>query len=170
MAVRQVLHYPDPRLQTVARPVTEFDEQLARLVEDLADTMYSEQGVGLAATQIDVHQRVIIVDISADRSALQAFINPQIIWRSEQTLLFEEGCLSVPDVYDKVARPASIRVGAQDVHGQAFELDAEGLLAQCLQHEMDHLGGTVFVQYLSPLKRQRIVAKLGKRRRQLMAA
>ena len=170
MAVRQVLHYPDPRLQTVARPVIRFDEQLASLVEDMADTMYSEQGVGLAATQIDVHQQVIVIDISPDRSALRVFINPEIIWRSEQTLLFDEGCLSVPDVYDKVARPASIVVRALDLAGKPFEQEAEDLLAQCIQHEMDHLRGTVFVQYLSPLKRQRIAAKLGKRRRQMAAA
>jgi peptide deformylase len=170
MAILQVLHYPDPRLQKVAQPVTRFDAALAALVDDMADTMYSENGVGLAASQVDQHLRVIVVDASEDRTALRAYINPEIIWRSNETRMFDEGCLSVPQIYDKVERTAAIKVRAYDVHGQPFEVEAEGLLAQCIQHEMDHLDGTVFVDHLSPLKRNRIKDKLAKERRAAKAS
>ena len=164
MALLNILEYPDPRLRTVARPVTRFDERLRKLVDDMARTMYAAPGVGLAATQVDVHERLLVLDISETKDQLRVLINPEVIWASEEQVECEEGCLSVPGVYDAVTRPAKVRVRAQNVDGTAFEFDAEGLLAVCVQHEMDHLLGKVFVEYLSPLKQDRIKTRLKKRR------
>jgi peptide deformylase len=164
MALLSILEYPDPRLKKVAQPVTRFDERLRKLAADMAETMYAAPGVGLAATQVDVHERLIVVDVSETKDKLHVLVNPEIVWASEETVVCEEGCLSVPGIYDEVRRPARVRVRAQDVAGEAFELDCEGLLAVCVQHEMDHLLGKVFVEYLSPLKQERIRTKLKKRR------
>ena len=164
MAKLTILEYPDPRLRTVARPVTAFDAGLRRLVADMAETMYAAPGIGLAATQVDQHVQLIVIDVSEAKDQLRVFINPQILWASEETAVCEEGCLSVPNIYDEVRRPARIRVRAQDADGRPFELDCEGLLAVCVQHEMDHLSGRVFVDYLSALKQDRIRTKLKKRR------
>jgi peptide deformylase len=159
-----ILEYPDPRLHRVAAPVAVFDARLRQFVADLAETMYAAPGVGLAATQVDVHQQVIVVDVSEEKDALRVFVNPRVIWASDETELCEEGCLSVPGVYDEVRRPARVRIGAQDVDGKPFELDCEGMLAVCVQHEMDHLEGKVFVEYLSPLKQNRIRTKMKKKK------
>ncbi len=164
MALLPILEYPDPRLRTVARPVTTFDERLKRLVADMAETMYEAPGIGLAATQVDVHERVIVIDTSDDKGQLHVFINPEILWASDERVECEEGCLSVPGIYDAVTRPAQVRVRAFDEDGTAFERDCSGLLAVCVQHEMDHLQGKVFVEYLSPLKQDRIRTKMKKRR------
>lgn len=164
VALLPILEYPDPRLRTVARPVTGFDDRLRRLVADMAETMYEAPGVGLAATQVDVHERVIVIDTSETKDQLLVLINPEIVWASEDVVECEEGCLSVPGVYDAVTRPAQIRVRASDAQGKAFERDCSGLLAVCVQHEMDHLQGKVFVEYLSPLKQDRIKTKMKKRR------
>lgn len=164
MALLPILEFPDPRLRTVARPVTQFDERLRKLVGDMAATMYEAPGVGLAATQVDVHEQLIVIDVSEEKNALQVFINPEIVWASEEVVECEEGCLSVPGVYDAVTRPERIRVRARDPHGSEFELDCDGLLAVCVQHEMDHLLGKVFVDYLSPLKQDRIKTRMKKRR------
>ena len=164
MALLNILEYPDPRLKKVARRVTQFDARLRQLVADMAETMYAAPGVGLAATQVDVHERLIVIDVSEDKDDLQVFINPEIVWASEDTALCEEGCLSVPGVYDEVRRPARVRVHAQDVDGNLFEKDCEGLLAVCIQHEMDHLLGKIFVEYLSNLKQDRIRTRMRKRR------
>jgi peptide deformylase len=164
VALRPIIEYPDPRLKTVAKPVTRFDERLRELVADMAETMYQAPGVGLAATQVDAHERVIVIDISEAKDQLKVFINPEVVWASEELVECEEGCLSVPGVYDAVTRPARIRVRAQDERGGPFELDCDGLLAVCVQHEMDHLVGKVFVEYLSPLKQDRIRTKMRKRR------
>jgi peptide deformylase len=159
-----ILEYPDPRLHKRAAAVTQFDGRLRQLVADMAETMYAAPGIGLAATQVDVHQRVLVIDVSETRDQLRVFVNPEIVWASEETVLCEEGCLSVPGVYDEVRRPARVRVKAQDTDGRTFELDCQGLLAVCVQHEMDHLAGKVFVEYLSPLKQSRIRTRLKKRR------
>ncbi|HVE49669.1 MAG TPA: peptide deformylase [Casimicrobiaceae bacterium] len=159
-----ILEYPDPRLRKVATPVTAFGPEIERLVRDMAETMYAAPGIGLAATQVDVHKRVILIDISEARDDLRVFVNPELL-TSEGEAECEEGCLSVPGYYDRVTRPAKIRVRAQDAHGTPFELETEGLLAVCVQHEMDHLTGKVFVDYLSPLKRARLSAKLRKKQR-----
>ncbi|GIL06087.1 MAG: peptide deformylase [Burkholderiaceae bacterium] len=164
MALLPILEYPDPRLKKVAQPVTRFDERLRKLAADMAETMYAAPGVGLAATQVDVHERLIVVDVSETKDQLYVFANPEIVWASEETVVCEEGCLSVPGIYDEVRRPAKVRVRAQDVQGETFDLDCEGLLAVCVQHEMDHLLGKVFVEYLSPLKQDRIRTKLKKRK------
>jgi peptide deformylase len=164
MALLPILEYPDPRLKKVATPVAAVTADIRKLVRDMADTMYAAPGVGLAATQVDVHKRVIIIDISEHKDELRVFINPELL-SAEGEAECEEGCLSVPGYYDKVIRAARIRVRAQDEHGETFELDAEGLLAVCIQHEMDHLQGKVFVEYLSPLKRARLAAKLRKKQR-----
>ncbi len=160
MAARPILRYPDARLHTVAKPVAQVDERIRTLVNDMAQTMYEAPGIGLAATQVDVHERVVVIDVSESKDALQVFINPEILDRSTESKVYEEGCLSVPGIYDEVERPDRIRVRALDQHGQPFTLDADGLLAVCLQHEIDHLNGKVFVQYLSRLKQSRIKAKL----------
>ena len=170
MALLKILRYPDPRLHKVAAPVTEFDERLAKLVADMAETMYDAPGVGLAATQVDVHERVVVIDITEDHSQLIVFVNPEIIWASDDKQVYDEGCLSVPGIYDGVERPSQVKVRAQDAKGEFFELDCDGLLAVCIQHEMDHLMGKVFVEYLSPLKRDRIKSKLVKAQREALRA
>jgi peptide deformylase len=162
MALLNILQYPDRRLHKVAKPVAQVDERIRRLVRDMAETMYEAPGVGLAATQVDVHERVIVIDISETHDDLQAFINPEVIWASDERLLSEEGCLSVPGIYDKVERPEHVRVRALNEKGETFEIDVTGLLAVCIQHEMDHLMGRVFVEYLSPLKQNRIKTKMRK--------
>jgi peptide deformylase len=167
MAILNILRYPDPRLHKVAKPVTEFDERLEKLVADMAETMYEAPGIGLAASQVDVHEQVVVIDISEEKNALVAYINPEILWSSDDKQVYDEGCLSVPGVYDGVERPSKVKVRAFDVKGQPFELEADGLLAVCIQHEMDHLKGKVFVEYLSPLKRNRIKTKLVKEERGL---
>ncbi|WP_374267183.1 peptide deformylase [Zoogloea sp.] len=164
MALLPILRYPDPRLHTRAAPVREVDDAIRKLVADMAETMYEAPGIGLAATQVDVHQRVVVIDVSEDKSALLALINPEIIARSGEQVC-EEGCLSVPGIYDKVTRAEHVTVRALDQQGKPFELDAEGLLAVCIQHELDHLDGKVFVEYLSQLKQTRIKGKLAKKAR-----
>ncbi|MFZ5573583.1 MAG: peptide deformylase [Pseudomonadota bacterium] len=161
MAKLDILHYPDPRLHTVAKPVKAVDERIRKLVDDMAETMYAAPGIGLAATQVNVHERVIVIDISETQDQLRVFINPELIAQSgiEES---EEGCLSVPGVFDKVKRAERVTVRALDRDGKPFELAADGLLAVCIQHEMDHLQGKVFVDYLSSLKRNRIKTKLMK--------
>jgi peptide deformylase len=165
MAILPILNYPDPRLHTVAKPVAEVDAFIRRLIDDMAETMYAAPGIGLAATQVNVHQQVIVMDISEDKSDLRVFINPRIV-ASEGAQDYEEGCLSVPGIYETVTRAGKITVEALGRDGQPFMLEAEGLLAVCIQHEMDHLRGKVFVEYLSPLKQTRIKNKLLKRQRQ----
>ena len=162
MALLNILRYPDVRLHKVAKPVTEFDDRLSQLVADMAETMYDAPGVGLAASQVDVHEQLILVDTSDTKDDLKVFINPEITWASDEKQLYDEGCLSVPGIYDGVERPARVKVRALDLQGKPFELEADGLLAVCIQHEMDHLLGKVFVEYLSPLKRNRIKAKMVK--------
>ena len=166
MARLPILRYPDPRLHTVARPVTEVDDRIRQLVDDMIETMYDAEGVGLAATQVDVHERVIVMDTSEEHDRPLVLINPEIIERSSELKLAEEGCLSVPQVYDKVERAARVKVRALGRDGRSFELEAEGLTAICVQHEMDHLLGKVFVEYLSPLKRDRIRTKMLKKTRE----
>jgi len=166
MAVLQILRFPDPRLHTVAKPVQAFDEGVRQLVRDMAETMYAAPGVGLAATQVDVHLRVIVIDVSETKDHLRVFVNPEIVGASQDCKVYEEGCLSVPGVYEEVERPDRVSVQAFDEHGQRFTLEAEGLLAVCLQHEIDHLDGRVFVQYLSRLKQNRIRAKMLKSERE----
>jgi peptide deformylase len=167
MALLSILRYPDPRLHTIAKPVTAFDERLAKLVADMADTMYTAPGIGLAATQVDVHEQVIVIDVSDTRDQLLVLVNPEIVWASVERQVYDEGCLSVPGIFDGVERPLRVRIKAQDASGKLQEFDAEGLLAVCVQHEMDHLKGKVFVEYLSPLKRNRIKTKLLKEDREL---
>jgi peptide deformylase len=167
MALLKILRYPDSRLHKVAKPVTEFGERLQQLVADMAETMYDAPGVGLAATQVDVHERVVVIDVSETHDQLKVFVNPEITWASEDKQVYDEGCLSVPGIYDGVERPARVKVRALDQFGKSFEIDCEGLLAVCVQHEMDHLMGKVFVEYLSPLKRNRIKAKLIKEEREM---
>ncbi|WP_019142228.1 peptide deformylase [Noviherbaspirillum massiliense] len=167
MSLLNILRYPDPRLHKVAKPVAIFDERLKKLAADMAETMYAAPGVGLAATQVDVHEQVIVIDTSETHDELRVFINPEIVWASEEKQVYDEGCLSVPGVYDGVERPARVKVKAFDLEGKPFELEADGLLAVCIQHEMDHLKGKVFVEYLSPLKRNRIKTKLLKEEREL---
>lgn len=164
MALLPILRYPDPRLHRRAVPVKAVDERIRQLVADMAETMYEAPGIGLAATQVNVHERVIVIDVSEDKSDLMAFINPEILAREgEQTC--EEGCLSVPGIYESVTRAERVKVRALDANGQSFELEADGLLAVCIQHEIDHLDGKVFVEYLSNLKLNRIKSKLAKKAR-----
>ncbi len=146
----------------MAKPVAQVDDRIRQLVRDMAETMYDAPGVGLAATQVNVHERVVVIDVSEEGDDLLALINPEIIWKSDEKQVYEEGCLSVPGIYDNVERSASIRVRALNEQGQTYEFDAEGLLAVCVQHELDHLLGKVFVEYLSPLKQNRIKTKLKK--------
>ena len=167
MALLPVLCYPDPRLHKVAKPVAQVDARIQKIVADMAETMYDAPGVGLAATQVDIHERIVVIDVSDDQNELMVFINPEIIWASPEKKSWREGCLSVPDYYDEVERPSEIRVKALDIEGKEFELDADGLLAVCLQHELDHLQGKVFVEYLSILKRSRISHKMRKRAKEL---
>jgi len=167
MALLRILHYPDPRLHKVAAEVPAVDDNIRRLIKDMAETMYAAPGVGLAATQVDVHKRVIVVDISETRDQLKALVNPKIL-EASGTADCEEGCLSVPGIYEKVRRAERIKVSARDQRGRPFRLEAQGMLAVCLQHEIDHLDGKVFVEYLSRLKQQRILAKLKKQMREAM--
>jgi peptide deformylase len=165
MAILDILNYPDPRLYTVAKPVKEVDATIRRLIDDMAETMYAAPGIGLAATQVNVHQQVIVIDISEDKQNLQVFINPKLVSKTGSQD-YEEGCLSVPGIYDTVTRAEKITVEALDRNGKPFTLEAEGLLAVCIQHEMDHLLGKVFVDYLSQLKQIRIKNKMKKRQRE----
>ena len=166
MALLPILCYPDPRLHKVAKPVTEFDDKLRALVADMLETMYESQGVGLAATQVDVHQRLVVMDTTDERNQPTVLVNPEITWFSEERVKGEEGCLSVPGIYDGVERAVAVKVKAADEHGKLRELSAEGLMAVCVQHELDHLMGKVFVEYLSPLKRNRIKTKMLKAQRE----
>ena len=166
MAKLNILRYPDPRLHTVARPVARVDARIGQLVDDLLESMYAADGVGLAATQVDVHERVIVMDTSEARDDPRVLINPELVARSEEMTFADEGCLSVPAIYDKVQRHARVTVRSLDRDGQPQEFEADGLLAVCVQHEMDHLVGKVFVEYLSQLKRDRIRAKLLKKARE----
>lgn len=165
MSLLPILRYPDSRLQTVAKPVASVDARIRRLVDDMFETMYEARGIGLAATQVNVHEQVIVIDVSEERNAPLVLINPELTWTSAEFVVGEEGCLSVPAIYDKVERHTRVRVRALDRDGQSRELEADEILAVCVQHEMDHLRGRVFVDYLSALKRNRIRSKLLKKHR-----
>ncbi|WP_394173083.1 peptide deformylase [Thalassotalea litorea] len=165
MTILNVLRFPDERLTTVAAPVAEVTDEIRKIVEDMFETMYDENGVGLAATQVDIHQRIVVMDVSDDRSDPIVLINPEIIDHSDEIMINEEGCLSVPGCYAKVERHTQVTVKALDKNGEEFSLDASELMAICIQHELDHLKGVLFVDYLSPLKRQRIKTKLEKEAR-----
>jgi peptide deformylase len=167
MALLHVLKYPDPRLHKIAAPVQQVDDQVRALIRDMAETMYAAPGIGLAATQVDVHRRIIVIDISETRDQLRTFINPEIVEKSGEAE-WEEGCLSVPGIYEKVTRAQRVKVRALDADGKSFTLEAEDLLAVCIQHELDHLEGKVFVERLSRLKQQRILSRLRKQERQAM--
>jgi len=170
MALLSILKYPDPRLFKKSKPVAVVDDRIRRLVRDMAQTMYDAPGVGLAAPQVNVLERVVVIDVSDDATQLKVLINPEIVWYSEEKQVREEGCLSVPDVYDNVERAEQVRVRALDEHGKSFELHAQGTLAVCVQHEIDHLDGKVFVQYLSPLKQNRLKQRLRKAEREASRA
>lgn len=161
MSLRDILIYPDERLREIARPIDSFEPALAELADDMFETMYQQRGIGLAATQIDEHRRLFVVDVSEDRSGAFAFVNPEILAR-EGSVESEEGCLSIPEINETIVRAERIRVRAQDIKGQTFEQDLDGLLAICVQHELDHLDGRLFIDYLSPLKQQRIRKKMQK--------
>ena len=165
MSTLHILRYPDPRLHTIARPVAAVDARIVRLIDDMLETMYAAKGIGLAATQVDVHERVIVIDVSEGHDQPIVLINPELVSASDDLVPGEEGCLSVPDIYDKVPRHSRVSVRALDRDGRFRTLDADGLLAVCIQHEMDHLVGKVFVELLSPLKRNRIRTKMQKRNR-----
>ena len=165
MALLPILCYPDPRLHTVAKPVQAVDARIRQLVADMLETMYDAHGIGLAATQVDAHERVIVIDVSEERDKPLVLINPEIVWASPEKQINEEGCLSVPGIFDGVERSSAVRVSALDEKGESRTVEAEGLLSVCIQHEMDHLMGKVFVEYLSPLKRNRIKTKMLKSRR-----
>ncbi|QDL53056.1 peptide deformylase [Rhodoferax aquaticus] len=165
MALLPILCYPDPKLHTVAKPVGAVDARIQALVANMLETMYDAKGIGLAATQVDVHERLIVIDVSEERDQPMVLINPELVWTSPETHLNEEGCLSVPGIYDGVQRFDAVRVKALDGAGNSRELEADGLLSVCIQHEMDHLMGKVFVEYLSPLKRNRIKTKMRKAQR-----
>lgn len=165
MAILDVLRFPDPRLRTKALPVKEVNDDIRKIVADMFDTMYAEKGVGLAATQVNIHQRIVVIDVSENKEQAYVLINPEIIDKSADTMINEEGCLSVPSCYAKVDRHTHVTVKALDEHGKEFELDGDELLAICIQHELDHLNGVLFVDYLSPLKRKRIQTKLEKEAR-----
>ncbi len=162
MALLHILRYPDPKLHTVAKPVVAVDERIRALIADMLETMYDASGIGLAATQVDVHERVVVIDTSEERDQPLVLINPEITWMSEERIKGDEGCLSVPGIYDGVERAAQVKVKAMDAQGQVRTIEANALLAVCIQHELDHLMGKVFVEYLSPLKRNRIKTKLVK--------
>jgi peptide deformylase len=166
MAILPILTFPDPRLHTKAKPIAVVDERIKKLADDMAETMYKAPGIGLAATQVNVHERLLVTDVSEERNDLRVLINPKII-RAENFVKNQEGCLSVPGIYDDVERAQSITVEALDRNGEAIQFDAEGLLAVCIQHEMDHLDGKVFVEYLSMFKQSRIKTKMKKRAREL---
>ncbi len=165
-----ILRYPDPRLHTVARPIAAVDDRVRAIIPRMLATMYEANGIGLAATQVDIHERLIVIDVSEERDQPLVLINPELEWASEEKRKGEEGCLSVPGIYDGVERSTAVRVRALDGDGKSRVLEAEGLLAVCIQHEMDHLMGKVFVEYLSPLKRNRIKTKLLKAERDLQRA
>jgi peptide deformylase len=167
MALLPILHYPDPRLHKVAAKVKVVDERIRKLIRDMGETMYSAPGIGLAATQVDVHERVLVIDVSEERNELRAFVNPEILEATGEAET-EEGCLSVPGVFEKVTRAERVKVRALDERGEPFTLETEGLLAVCIQHEIDHLDGKVFVERLSRLKQQRIAARLKKQQRVAM--
>ncbi|MCH8542292.1 MAG: peptide deformylase [Alcanivorax sp.] len=166
MAVLDILEFPDPRLRTVAKPVEVVDDGLRKLIDDMIETMYAASGIGLAASQVNVHQRLLVLDVSEEHNAPMVFVNPEITPLTDQTQPYDEGCLSVPGFYETVERPERIRVKAQDRDGKPFEMECEGLLAICLQHEMDHLNGKLFVDHISRLKRTRIKKKMEKLHRQ----
>lgn len=165
MAKLDILRYPDPKLQTVAKPVQAVDGRIQTLIADMLETMYDANGIGLAATQVDVHERLVVIDVSQERNAPMVLINPEITWMNDERVKGEEGCLSVPGIYDGVERATEVKVKAMDDKGNTREMAADGLLAVCIQHELDHLLGKVFVEYLSPLKRNRIKTKLLKSQR-----
>ncbi len=165
MAILEILEFPDPRLRTTARPVTQVTDTTRRLIDDMFETMYAAPGIGLAATQVDVHERILVIDVSEERNQPLVFINPELTVLTDELGEYDEGCLSVPGFYETVCRPSRVRVSALDRDGEPFTRDLDGLLAICLQHEMDHLDGKLFVDYLSPLKRQRIRRKLEKQQR-----
>lgn len=162
MALLPVLSFPDPRLRTIAKPVNEVTDQIRQLAADMFETMYAAPGIGLAATQVDHHIQLIVMDLSEDHDQPMVFINPKVTPLTEETLPYEEGCLSVPQIYDKVERPSRVKIQALNLEGETFEIEADGLLAVCIQHEIDHLNGKLFVDYLSPLKRQRAREKVEK--------
>lgn len=162
MALLPILCYPDPRLHKVAQPVQAVDDRIRALIDDMLATMYDASGIGLAATQIDVHERLVVIDVSEERNQPLVLINPEITWMSDERVKGEEGCLSVPGIYDGVERATAVKLTALDRHGKAQNIEAEGMLAICIQHELDHLKGKVFVEYLSPLKQGRIKTKLVK--------
>lgn len=166
MAILPILCYPDPRLHKVAQPVAAVDDRVRGILDDMLATMYDAQGIGLAATQVDIHERIVVIDVSEDRDTPLVLINPEIVWASDDKQVGDEGCLSVPGIYDGVERSTSVHVRALDAQGQSRVIEGEGLLAICMQHEMDHLMGKVFVEYLSPLKRNRIKTKLQKQQRE----
>ena len=165
MAILNILEFPDSRLRTIAKPVAVVDDKVRQLVDDMFETMYEAQGIGLAATQVNVHQRIVVIDLSEDRSEPIVFINPEFEPLTEEMVEYQEGCLSVPESYEKVERPIRGHIKALDREGKPYELIAEGLLAVCIQHEYDHLNGKLFVDYLSNLKRDRIKKKIEKKRR-----
>ncbi|AKX45100.1 peptide deformylase [Thiopseudomonas alkaliphila] len=165
MAILTILEFPDPRLRTIAQPVDQVDDELRTLIDDMFETMYEAPGIGLAATQVNVHKRVVVMDLSEDKSEPMVFINPELEVLCDETDKYQEGCLSVPGFYEDVDRPLKVKVNALDREGKPFELIAEGLLAVCIQHECDHLNGKLFVDYLSNLKRDRIKKKLEKQHR-----
>ena len=162
MSILQILEFPDPRLRKIAKPVTVFDEELEHLIEDMLETMHDAEGIGLAATQVNVHKRLLVIDVSENRDAPQVFINPEFEIIEHELSEYNEGCLSVPGFYETVSRPRAVKITAQDAKGEKIEQAAEGILATCIQHEIDHLDGKLFVDYLSTLKRHRIRAKLEK--------
>jgi peptide deformylase len=170
MALLTILCYPDARLHTVARPVQAVDARIKTLVQDMLETMYEANGIGLAATQVDVHERLVVIDVSEERNRPLVLINPEIVWASAEKQISDEGCLSVPGIFDGVERAAAVKVTALDELGQPRMIEAQGTLAVCVQHEMDHLLGKVFVEYLSPLKRNRIKTKMLKARRETVRA
>ncbi len=170
MAILPILCYPDPRLHKIAQPVAVVDERVRAIVDDMFATMYDASGIGLAATQVDVHERIVVIDVSEERDQPLVLINPEIVWASDETRMGDEGCLSVPGIYDGVERALAVQVRALDRDGQERTIEAEDLLAVCVQHEMDHLLGKVFVEYLSPLKRTRIKTKLLKQQKQAARA
>ena len=170
MAILPILCYPDPRLHKIAQPVAVVDERVRAIVDDMFATMYDASGIGLAATQVDVHERIVVIDVSEERDQPLVLINPEIVWASDETRMGDEGCLSVPGIYDGVERALAVHVRALDRDGQTRVIEAKDLLAVCVQHEMDHLLGKVFVEYLSPLKRTRIKTKLLKQQKQAARA
>ena len=167
MALRTILEFPDMRLRTIATPVINFDSSLSSLIKDMLETMYSAGGIGLAATQIDVHQRILVIDVSENRDKPQIFVNPTFTVSDQQNLDYDEGCLSIPGFYETISRPKKVVIHSQDQHGKHFDLEADGILAVCIQHEIDHIDGKLMVDYISRLKRNRIRSKLEKKHKAL---